>query len=112
MTENTPSPSIAPSAHVLKTIGVDYLGPEAKKLCKIVNKETLSDDEIIVLALAATQAALLKHVEPGDRDAEETLDTILSIVDHRQVVQALYDKVDELLEHTSQPKEAPAVTGL
>jgi hypothetical protein len=30
----------------------------------------------------------MKHVEPGRRDAEETLNTILSVLDHDTIVQA------------------------
>jgi hypothetical protein len=48
----------------------------------------LSEDEILMLALTAAQAALAKHIEPGNRDAEETLNTILGVLDHDTVVQA------------------------
>ena len=41
-----------------------------------------------MLALTAAQAALAKHIEPGNRDAEETLNTILGVLDHDTVLQA------------------------
>jgi len=47
-----------------------------------------SDDEILILALTAAQAALVKHVEPWHRDAEETLNTTMSVLDRDTIVQA------------------------
>jgi len=44
------------------------------------------EDEILMLALTAAQAALAKHVQPGNHDAEETLNTILRVLDHDKVV--------------------------
>ena len=49
-----------------------------------------------MLALTAAQVALLKHVEPGHRDAEETLDTILSVLDHDTIVQAEMRKLHSM----------------
>jgi hypothetical protein len=49
-----------------------------------------------MLALTAAQAALMKHVEPGHRDAEETLNTILSVLDHDAIVQAELRKLHSL----------------
>jgi inorganic pyrophosphatase/exopolyphosphatase len=56
----------------------------------------LSDDEILMLALTAAQAALMKHVEPGHRDAEETLNTILSVLDHHTIAQVELRKLHSL----------------
>jgi hypothetical protein len=44
---------------------------------------------IVMLALTAGQAALAKHAEPGNRSAAETIETILGILDHREVVHAV-----------------------
>ena len=75
----------------LPRIGAEYFMPEALELCQSLKGRKisdLSDDEILLLALTAAQAALVKHVEPGHRDAEETLDTILAVLDHGTIVQA------------------------
>jgi hypothetical protein len=82
--------------------------PEALELCgnlKDRHISDLSDDEILMLAFTAAQAALLKHVEPGNHDAEETLNTILSVLDHDTIVQAEMRKLHALrlwsLKHIS-----------
>jgi hypothetical protein len=49
-----------------------------------------------MLAFTAAQAALVKHVEPGNQDAEETLNTILSVLDHDTIVQAEMRKLHAL----------------
>ena len=89
------APSVAPSAPLaaeLPSIGAESFLPEALELCQKIKDKTvaeLSDDEIVMLALTAGQAALAKHVEPGNRSAEETIETILGILDHREVVHAV-----------------------
>ena len=85
----------------LPRIGAEYFTPEALELCRGLKDRKaseLSDDEVLMLALTAAQAALLKHVEPGDRDAEETLNTILSVLDHDKIVQAEMRKLQGLLK--------------
>jgi hypothetical protein len=38
----------------------------------------------------------MKHVEPGHRDAEKTLNTILSVFDHETIVQAELRKLQSM----------------
>jgi hypothetical protein len=83
----------------LPRIGAEYFTPEALELCQSLKgrkASELSDDEVLMLALTAAQAALAKHVEPGNREAEETLDTILSVLDHDAVVQAELRKLHKM----------------
>src|SRR3954454_23822622 len=80
--------------------GVNYLSPEARELVKTLQGRQisdLSDDEIILLAVTVAQAALAKYVEPGDRSCDHALDTILGILDHREVVQATLNKLHRTL---------------
>ena len=91
------APSLVPEKE-LDQIGKQYFLPEALELIKRVkHRDELSDDEIVMLALTAAQAALAKHLEPGNRDAEETLNSILRILDHEDVVQATLHKLHRLL---------------
>jgi hypothetical protein len=83
----------------LPRIGAEYFMPEALELCRSLKGRQvsdLSDDEIVMLALTAAQAALAKHIEPGNRDAEETLDTILAVLDHATIVQAELRKLHSM----------------
>jgi hypothetical protein len=88
-------------ADVTRTEGIvpeipcdDYFTPEARKLCaRVKHKSDLSDDETLMLALAAAQAALARYFHPGARSAEEALDTIGAILDHEDVVAALQRKL-------------------
>jgi hypothetical protein len=90
----TESPSLVPADELtaqLPNIGEKYFIPEALALCCSLQGRRaadLSEDEILMLALTAAQAALAKHVTPGNRDAEKTLSTILGVLDHDTVVQA------------------------
>jgi hypothetical protein len=90
----TESPSLVPADELtaqLPDIGERYFIPEALALCRSLQGRRaadLSEDEILMLALTAAQAALAKHVTPGNRDAEKTLNTILGVLDHDTVVQA------------------------
>ena len=90
----TESPSLVPGDELtaqLPNIGEKYFMPEALALCRSLKGRRaadLSEDEILMLALTAAQAALAKHVTPGNRDAEQTLNTILGVLDYDTVVQA------------------------
>ena len=87
----------------------------AREICRRVrHKSHLADDEIIILAIVAAQLALAKHVEPSDCDAERTLDAILGILDHREVVAAINSKMDRLLngERTVTRFNAPPAASL
>lgn len=59
----------------------------------------MSDDELIVLAVVASQLALAKYVQPGARDADGTLDAILDILDRGDVLQAMSGKMAQLLSN-------------
>ena|ERR1700760_1246085 len=71
----------------------DYFTPEARALCaRVKHKSELTDDETVMLAMAA-QAALAKYFHPGARSAEEALNAIGAILDHQDVVTALQRKM-------------------
>lgn len=55
----------------------------------MAHKSELSDEETVMLAMVAAQAALARYWHPGDRSAEEALDTIGRVLDHSDVVAAL-----------------------
>jgi hypothetical protein len=88
-------------------IGAEYLLPEALELCeRLEHKKAadLTDDEIMMLAITAAQAALAKHVEPGDPSCDRTLNSILGILDHREVVQQpAINKLHRMLRSSSRP---------
>jgi hypothetical protein len=89
----------------LPRIGAEYFSPEALELCRNLKGRQvsdLSDDEILMLALTAAQAALAKHVEPGNKDAEDTLNTILSVLDHHEIVQAEMRKLHRMRNHLTE----------
>jgi len=68
----------------------DYFTPEARALCgRVKHKSELTDDETLMLALTAAQAALARYFHPGAQSAEEALETIGAILDHEDVVAAL-----------------------
>ena len=98
----TDSPTLVPSdelAAQLPRIGEKYFIPEALELCRSLKGRKaaeLSEDEILMLALTAAQAALAKHIEPGNRDAVKTLNTILAVLDHDTVIQAEMRKLHEM----------------
>ena len=97
----TDSPTLVPSdelAAQLPKIGEKYFVPEALELCRSLKGRKaadLSEDEILMLALTAAQAALAKHIEPGNRDAAKTLHTILAVLDHDTVIQAEIRKLHQ-----------------
>jgi hypothetical protein len=68
----------------------EYFTPEARALCaRIKHKPELTDDELLMLAMAAAQAALARYWYPGERSAEEALVIIEQILDHDDVVATL-----------------------
>jgi hypothetical protein len=72
----------------------EYFTPEARALCaRVKHKSELTDDETVMLAMAAAQAALAKYFHPGARSAEEALIAIGAILDHQDVVAALQRKM-------------------
>jgi hypothetical protein len=91
---------------VRDALSSEYLTPEAKALCeRVSHKSELTDKELLMLAMAAAQAALSHYYHPGKRpSAEKTLNTIGSILDHDDVVAALY----RLMKTEEVPSTAPA----
>lgn len=82
-----------------QAVDADYLLPEARDLLRrVAPGAEFTDDEILVLALAAAQAALAKHVEPGHADAEATLKIILEVLHHRDVVQVQLRRLHTLID--------------
>jgi hypothetical protein len=85
---------IHPESIVQTTPADRYFTPEARRLCaRVKHKSELSDDETLMLAMAAAQAALARYWHPGERSAEQALDTIGAILDHEDVVGALNRKM-------------------
>ena len=75
----------------------EYFTPEARSLCaRVKHKSELSDEEVLLLAITAAQAALARYWHPGERSAEEALDTIGSILDHEDVVAALFRRIEAI----------------
>lgn len=56
---------------------------------RVAHKSELSDEETLMLAMVAAQAALARYWHPGERSAEEALDTIGRVLDHEDVITAL-----------------------
>jgi hypothetical protein len=93
----------------------EYYFDQAREICRRVkNRAHLTDDEIIVLAVVAAQLALAKYVEPGEHDSDATLDQIMSVLDHNEVVAAISSKMDRLLEGQRGPmrEDAPSLEKL
>jgi hypothetical protein len=64
---------------------------------RVKSRADMSDDELIVLAVVASQLVLARYVQSKPRDADETIDAILDILDRGDVVQAVSDKMTRLL---------------
>jgi hypothetical protein len=72
----------------------DHFTPEAQRLCaRVMHKPELTDDETLMLALAAAHAALARYFRPGERSAEEALEAIGAVLDHADVEAALQRKM-------------------
>lgn len=70
----------------------------AGEICRRAqSKAHLSDDEIIILSVVASQLVLAKYVEPGKRDSDETLNKILGLLDHTEVNNAIQSKMVTML---------------
>ncbi len=95
-------PTLAPGGELAPDVvqkDFDYYYDQAREICRRVrNKKHLTDDEIIILAVVAAQLALAKYIEPGERNADETLNHILSVLDRNEVNAAISSKMDKLLE--------------
>ena len=90
----------------------EYYYDQAREICRRVQtKAHLTDDEIIVLAVVAAQLALAKYIEPGERDSDATLNQIMSVLDHQEIVAAISSKMDRLLEGQRGPAREDAPSG-
>jgi hypothetical protein len=74
-----------------------YYAPAVELVRRIRQKSELNDDEIVILALVAAQAALAKYLEPNSATAEETVRAFLSVLDHEEVVTAALLKMHRML---------------
>jgi hypothetical protein len=98
MTQDNNSNLPTVSGTKLAAKGCDWFyDPIVKELCKSVQGKELTKDEALLLALAAGQAALANYVHPGERDADETINEILGVLDHDRIGEALHAKAAELL---------------
>jgi hypothetical protein len=80
----------------------DHYYDQAREICRRAkDRAKVSDDELIVLAVVASQLALAKYVQPGAQDADGTLDAILDILDRGDVLQAMSSKMAQLLSSHS-----------
>jgi hypothetical protein len=85
----------------------DHYYDQAREICRRAkDRKKVSDDEIIVLAVVASQLALAKYIEPGTKDADGTLDAILDILDRGDVLAAMSGKMAELLSQHGASAEA------
>jgi hypothetical protein len=76
----------------------DHYYDRAREICRRAKgRAQVSDDELIVLAVVASQLALAKYAQPGGADADGTLDAILDILDRGDVLQAVSGKMAQLL---------------
>jgi hypothetical protein len=76
---------------------------------RVKDRADMSDDELIVLAVVASQLALARYVQSRPHDADETIDAILDILDRGDVVQAVSDKMTRLLSGRATMPGAAAV---
>jgi len=81
-----------------ETYDFQYFLDLSGEICRRVqHKDHLSDDEIIILSLAAAQMTLAKYIEPGERDSDVILDHILRLLDHDDLNKAILSKMVVML---------------
>jgi hypothetical protein len=94
------------SVQALTTLGDQYFLPEALELLRRTSrKEHLTDDEVLLLAITAIQAARAHLVETGNGSQNETLNIIADILDHQEVIRAEYNKIYSLFQDRPAPRE-------
>jgi hypothetical protein len=49
----------------------------------------MTDQELLIQAVREAQLILARQVEPGDRDAKDTIDELLSVLDRSDLVAAV-----------------------
>lgn len=107
-TSNNGHDTLQRSVDALLSIGEQYFLPEALELLRRTRHKTrLSDDEILLLTITAAQAARAHYAEPGNRPAKDTLDVILRVLDHEEVIRAEYNKLYSLFRATADEKHLP-----
>jgi hypothetical protein len=57
-------------------------------------------EERVLRAVEQAQDVLARYVEPGPRDAEKTINDLMTILDHSDLVEAVWE-----LDQTARPKE-------
>ncbi|HRF07514.1 MAG TPA: hypothetical protein PL193_02550 [Xanthobacteraceae bacterium] len=93
------APKIAKSiTEVVEKENFQYYIDLAGEICRRVeSKAHLSDDEIIVLSLVASQLVLAKYIEPGERDSDEVLNKIFGLLDRDELNAAVESKMITML---------------
>ncbi len=102
-------PRIKPASTTIQSnLQAEFLTPEARTLIeRVKHKSELTDKELLMLAMGAAQAALARYFHPGHSSADETLNLIGHVLDHEDVVAALFRqiKADDL------PESPPSIAG-
>ena len=49
----------------------------------------MTDQELLIYAVREAQLILARHIEPGKRDPEDTIEQLLSILDRSELVEAV-----------------------
>jgi hypothetical protein len=76
----------------------EYYKDMARELCRRAqHKAHVSDDEVLVLAVVASQLALANYLEPGRHNEQEALSEIIAVLDNKKVIHALRSKMADLL---------------
>src|SRR5688572_26564972 len=90
----------------------EYYRDMAREICRTArHKPHVSDDEILVLAIVASQLALRNYLEPGQSTEQEALSEILAVIDNKKVIQALRGKMADLLSGRISPARPDAPSG-
>ena len=71
----------------------------------------MDPEQRVAKALEEAQGILARHVEPGPRDCEQTINKLLDVLDDEAVVQALKDSKMEkpTTEHLDELKRLSAI---
>jgi hypothetical protein len=91
------------------TIDLQWLPEDGVSLLRSYRgKDNLTDDDVTVIALVLSQAILTRYLHPdGGKHAWETVNDLLSVLDHPRLVEAVRHKVHQLLIHRKKALSAP-----